>query len=78
MPQHRFKSLEEHNVSSFVTLILGSTLGTLVDYGLTDEEINDICRHLVAVTRTAKTNPEVIAAAKYFNNLLGGPIDAKT
>lgn len=78
MPQHKFqKALKEHNVPSFVAMILGSTIGTLVDYGLSDEEINGMCGHLLAVTRAAKTNPEVIAATQHFANLLGGKPDAE-
>jgi hypothetical protein len=65
------KILHDHGVDPFLTMTLGMTVGTLMDRGLSDEEIQLLFGELLIRVRRAKGNPEAIAAIHAFYDALG-------
>jgi hypothetical protein len=63
------KLLKEHKVDPFVSQTLGGALGTLVDRGLSDQEIIDLSVHLLSFIRTAVANPDAAPLMAAFLNL---------
>ena len=64
------KVLKDRDVPPIVISILGSAIGTLVDYGLSPEEISGICGCLIAVTSNAANDPAVKMMVRNFRDVL--------
>lgn len=60
------KLLADHKVDAFITSTFGSTIGTLVDRGLTDDEIFAVFDHLLTVIRATVNDPEATERTKAF------------
>lgn len=56
-----YKILLDHGIDQFLSSILGTTVGTLIDKGLTDEEIQTVITGFVRMIRDAVKNPRTAA-----------------
>lgn len=64
------KILSAHKVDSFITMTLGSSIGSLMDRGLSDDEILGLCRELLYHCRHAKQDPAILSSVeKLFEQL---------
>jgi hypothetical protein len=66
-----YKILFDHKVDSFRASILGATLGTLIDRGLTDTEILSVVQGFCAMIRAAAKDPRMMEALQSQAAILG-------
>jgi hypothetical protein len=65
-----FSALATKKIDSFHTSVLGFTLGSLMDRGVTAEEAHALCDLLLEQIAEAKKNPETLAALDKFQTLV--------
>lgn len=59
-------SLAKKKIDPFHTAVLGFTIGSLVDRGVTEEEVLALCAFLVGKISAIKDNPEALASLEKF------------
>lgn len=70
-PEELFSSLAKKKIPPFATSVLGFTLGSLIDAGASEEEVEALWHLLVKKIMLAKENPEVVETIEKFCNLVG-------
>jgi hypothetical protein len=65
-----FTALAEKKIPQFATSVLGFTLGSLMDQGVTVEEARALCALLLEQIAEAKKNPEILRTVEKFSSLI--------
>jgi ribosomal protein L13E len=72
--QTLFAALAKKQIPQFATSVLGFTIGSLMDYGVSEEEARELCGFLIDQISEAKKNPEILDSAKKFSTVLESSI----
>jgi hypothetical protein len=65
-----FAALAKKQIPAFATSVLGFTLGSLMDHGVTDDEARALCALLIDQILEAKKNPEILRTVEKFSSLV--------
>jgi hypothetical protein len=70
-------ALAAKGIPSFATSVLGFTLGSLMDRGVTEDEARALCALLLEQIAQAKKNPETLATLKKFQLLVQAQVGGR-
>jgi hypothetical protein len=65
-----FATLAKKQIPAFATSVLGFTLGSLMDHGVTADEARALCALLIEQIGEAKKNPELVRTVEKFSSLV--------
>ena len=69
-PEELFAALAKKKIDSFHTSVLGFTIGSLIDRGVTEDEARALCDLLINKIAVVKNNPEAAASLEKFTSLV--------
>ena len=69
-PKELFSALAKKKIPQFAPSVLGFTLGSLIDHGVTEEEVKALCHFLIERIMHAKENPEIVGSIEHFSDLV--------
>jgi hypothetical protein len=72
--QTLFAALAKKQIPQFATSVLGFTIGSLMDYGVSEDEARELCGFLIDQISKAKKNPEIVDNVTQFSSLMDSSI----
>jgi hypothetical protein len=76
-PEQLFAALSKKRMPAFASSVLGFTIGSIMDCGVTGEEARELCNFLINKIEEVKKNPEAIDAIDKFQTLVGSSMGGR-
>ena len=76
-PEQLFAALSKKGMPIFASSVLGFTIGSIMDCGVSGEEARELCNFLINKIEEVKKNPEAIDAIDKFQTVVGASMGGR-